>query len=76
VRIFTLIDSRHLLIAFSLGVVAAMAIYLAFRFTSAQHSEAANVHNPVPPLLILVIAGFLIWFVIYVVFFGLQGRPF
>lgn len=75
-RIFTLIDSHHLLIAFSLGVIAALAIYLAFRFTSAQHSEASNAHNPVPPVLILVIAGFLLWSVIYVVFFGLQGRPF
>jgi hypothetical protein len=31
--------------------------------------------NPVPPVLIFVFIGFVVWFVFYVIFFGIFGGP-
>jgi hypothetical protein len=64
-RIFSLIDFRHLELALFLGVVAALAIYLGFRDRS----------RPVPAVMIFVYAGFAVWAVLYLVFFGIMGGP-
>jgi hypothetical protein len=31
--------------------------------------------NPVPPVLILVFLGFIVWFIFYVIIFGIHGGP-
>ncbi len=64
-RIFTLIDYRHLVLALFLGLFAALSIYLAFR----HHSK------PVPILLVLLFLGVAAWVICYVVFFAIPGGP-
>jgi hypothetical protein len=64
-RLFTLIDFRHLILALFLGCVAALLIYLGFR----HHAR------PVPAILIFLSAGFVIWAVFYLVFFAILGGP-
>jgi hypothetical protein len=31
--------------------------------------------NPVPPVLILLFLGFIVWFIFYVIIFGIHGGP-
>jgi hypothetical protein len=62
-RIFSMVDFRHLLLALLLGCIAAVVIYVAFR----HHSR------PVPTVLIFFFAGFVIWAICYLIFFGFLG---
>ena len=64
-RIFALLDFQQVVLALFLGVVAALLIYLGFRDRS----------RPVPAVMIFVYAGFAVWAVLYVVFFGVFGGP-
>ena len=64
-RIFTLLDSHHLVLTLFLGIIAASSIYLAFR----HHSR------PVPAILAFLYIGFIVWAVLYVIFFGILGGP-
>jgi hypothetical protein len=64
-RIFTLVDFHHLVLALFLGAVAALLIYLGFRDRS----------RPIPAVLLFVYAGFAVWTILYVVFFGFLGGP-
>ena len=88
---FPLVDLQHWMLAIFLGLVAALLIYLAlrsFRYSQKRKDEigageeefyestGVRVKNhPVPPLLLFVILGFLIWFFFYVVIFGVKGGP-
>jgi hypothetical protein len=92
-RFFTLADFQHFILAFFLGLVAALVVYLAFRYRGSrgQPGEGSLVEegaeppeypeglrigdNPVPPILILLFLGFVVWFVVYVVVFGIFGGP-
>ena len=91
-RFFTLIDFQFLILALFLGLVAALVVYLAFRYTGGRKpeedsgggSEAAHSEypegfrigdNPVPPVLILLFLGFIVWFIFYVFIFGIHGGP-
>jgi hypothetical protein len=87
-RLFTLIDFRHLVLAFFLGCMAAMVLYVAFRYggTGRKGGEGRREmeefpdglragNSPVPLVLILVFTGFAVWFVLYAVFFGILGGP-
>jgi hypothetical protein len=64
-RIFTLLDSQHVILALFLGAVAALLIYLGFR----DHSR------PVPAIMVFVYVGFAVWAVLYMIFFGVLGGP-
>jgi hypothetical protein len=89
-RFFTLADFQHFVLAFFLGLAAALVIYLAFRPTGMKRGdeegeeEAATPEypdglrigdNPVPPLLVLLFLGFVVWFIFYVIIFGVLGGP-
>jgi hypothetical protein len=64
-RLFTLLDYHHIVLAVFLGCVAALSIYLAFR----HHSR------PVPGILIFVYLGVAVWAVFYVIFVAILGGP-
>ncbi len=93
-RLFTLIDFRHLVLAFFLGASAALVIYLSFRYpgkrsrgTGETEEERTAIPeeeypdglrigaNPVPPVLVYLFVGFVLWFICYVIFFGILGNP-
>ncbi len=88
-RFFSILDYQHEILAVFLGLVAALLIYLAFRtyyFTRKQQEEDSDraleypdeihgVNHPVPPFLLFLILGFVVWFLIYVIFFGIRGGP-
>ncbi len=89
-RFFETIDFQHLVLAICLGLAAALVIYAAFRNgrtegrrEEAPMSEGRSVpevprtgQNRVPPVLIFLYAGFVVWFIIYVIYFGLHREAF
>ena len=86
-RFFTAIDFQHLVLAFFLGLAAALVIYLAFRHGSDHGSdkkedlpgeyadEIRTGDNPVPLLLFLLYVGFFFWLIFYIIFIALKGGP-
>ena len=89
-RLFTLVDFHHLLLGLFLGIAAAIVVYLAFRYggnMNAGHGNGSDTHseeyaeglrigdNPVPPVLVFVFIGFGVWFIFYVIFYGIFGKP-
>ncbi len=88
-RFFAVLDYQHEILAVFLGVVVAVLIYLAFRsyyFTRQREDEESHrvleypdeihgVNHAVPPFLLFLIFGFIVWFLIYVIFFGIRGGP-
>jgi hypothetical protein len=87
-RFFTVLDLHHLVLAFFLGLVGALIVYLSFRYGATGNprregepinfpptsNEAGN--NPVPPILVFVYVGVLLSILLYVVFFILSGKAF
>ena len=77
------------MLALFLGLIAALVTYLGFRsgrYASRRGTELPPVEsgypdgieardNPVPPVLIFLYLGFLVWFIFYVIFFGLKRGP-
>ncbi|HME43142.1 MAG TPA: hypothetical protein VKF36_08665 [Syntrophorhabdales bacterium] len=87
-RLFSMLDAQHLILGIFLGLICAILIYLGFRsarFTKPRKQgeeresgypdglEIGN--NPVPPLLLFLFIGFVVWFIFYVIFFGVQRGP-
>ena len=41
-----------------------------------EYPEGVRIgNNPVPPVILFLFVAFLVWFVVYVVFFGILGGP-
>ena len=88
-RLFALLDAQHLILGVFLGLVCAILIYLGFqsaRYARPRKPEEEEresgypdgleiVNGPVPPLLLFLFAGFVVWFIFYVIFFGVQRGP-
>lgn len=88
-RFFWVLDYQHELLGAILGLVSALLVYLIFRsyyFTKERGDELMEqkfdypdeihgLNHPAPPHLIFVILGFIIWFVFYVIVFGIYGNP-
>jgi hypothetical protein len=98
-RLFTLIDFHHFLLALFLGGAAAIVVYLAFRYGGGSNGKEADAgegeggenidgeayhrypdgigigDNPMPPVLMFVLIGFIVWLICYAVFFGIFGGP-
>ena len=87
-RLFTLIDLHHLILALFLGLAAALTIYLAFRYgpfgKNAQDEneegsqeyfdeETTAQRRPVPPVLLFVYIGAAFSIIFYVIFSILRG---
>ena len=80
-RFFALLDLQHLVLAFFLGFAAVIVLYLAFRYVPPPDAEeekdapSRKGRKRIPPVLIFVYAGFIVWFVAYVIMVGLKGGP-
>jgi membrane protein DedA with SNARE-associated domain len=90
-RFFAVLDFQHEILAIFLGLVSALLIYLAlrsFRYSQERKDEkgakeqefyesiGVRIKNhPVPPFLLFLILGFIIWFFFYVIIFGVKGGP-
>ena len=86
-RLFTLLDMQHLILGIFLGAICAILIYLGFRSVrytrTNKHAERETGYpdgleienHPVPPLLLFLFLGFVVWFIFYVIFFGLGRGP-
>ncbi|MGA2957839.1 MAG: hypothetical protein ABSF48_19195 [Thermodesulfobacteriota bacterium] len=90
-RFFSVLDFQHEILAIFLGLVSALLIYLAlrsFRYSPERKDEKGTEeeefyesiwvriqNHPVPPFLLFLILGFIIWFFFYVIIFGVKGGP-
>jgi len=87
-RLFALLDAQHLILGIFLGLICAILIYLGFRSTrfaeprkqdeerESGYPDGLEIENhPFPPLLVFLFIGFVVWFIFYVIFFGLQRGP-
>ena len=89
-RFFDVLDFQYLVLAVFLGTASLLIIYLGFRSYSYSWKErpksAGDEHeypggikigtHPIPPLLYFIFLGFGVWFLIYVIFYGILGEPF
>jgi hypothetical protein len=90
-RFFDILDYQHLALGVFLGLATAVIMYLAFRtmrFTRERESSDVADQNfeypdglrgknhSVPPVLIFLYAGFVVWLILYVLYIGLfRGEP-
>ncbi len=91
-RFFAVQDFQHEILAIFLGLVCALLIYLAlrsYRYSQERKNDkgageeefyesiVVKIKNhPVPPALLFLILGFIIWFFFYVTIVGIKGGPF
>ena len=91
-RFFAVQDFQHEVLAIFLGLVCALLIYLAlrsYRYSQERKDEkgakeeefyetiGVRVKNhPIPPFVLFLILGFIIWFFFYVTIVGIKGGPF
>ncbi len=83
-RYFTLLDFQHMVLAFFIGLIAVILVSVAWwRYPrpdeeqpqEAVHESRPRVSHPVPPLLIFIIAGALLWALAYILVIGIMGGP-
>ncbi len=85
-RFFALFDLHHLVLAFCLGLVGALIVYLSFRYGAAGNTDreervdSAELKepdsNPVPPVLVFLYVAVLLSILLYAVLFVLSGKAF
>lgn len=86
-RFFDLLDFQYLVLAIFLGFVSAVLIYLGFQsysFSRRRKEEGEEEfpggirvqNHSIPPFLIFVVIGFIVWAIAYVILYGLRGEPF
>ena len=85
-RFFSLLDFRYYVLAIFLGLITALVLYLSFRRTSEEGEDErsdliefpeglSSAKHSIPSILLFVYLGFVIWAIIYVIFFGILGKP-
>jgi len=85
-RFFSLLDFRYYVLAICLGLTTVLVLYLSFRRTSEEGKDdrsdliefpegLSSARHPIPSILLFVYIGFVIWAIIYVIFFGILGKP-
>ncbi len=67
-RFFDTLDTQHLILGVFFGLVAALLIYIGF-------GGSRSKTHPLPPVVLFVFIGFAVWFVCYVIFWGLKAGP-
>lgn len=83
-RYFTLLDFQHWVVALSLGLLAVILIYVAWGLCpAAEEGEGRDGEylsggqnqgaNPIPPILIFIVIGALLWAVGYAIIEGILG---
>ena len=85
-RFFSLLDFRYYILAIFLGLITVLVLYLSFKRTSSEAEDdrsdmiefpegLSSAGHPIPPILLFVYIGFVLWAIIYVIFFGILGKP-
>ena len=90
-RFFPVLDFQHEILAIFLGLGSALLIYLAlrsFHYSPRRKDEKGTEkeefyesigvriqNHPIPPFLLFLILGFIVWFFFYVIIFGIKGGP-
>ena len=85
-RFFSLLDFRYYVLAIFLGLITVLVLYLSFKRTPSEAEDdrsdlvefpegLGSAKHPIPPILLFVYIGFVIWAIIYVIFFGILGKP-
>jgi len=84
-RYFILLDFQHMVLAFFLGLLAALFVYIAWRGYPAREADEASHDNqngshgapapPFPPLLVFILVGAILWLIAYAVLQGIYGGP-
>jgi hypothetical protein len=81
-RYFTLLDFQHMVLAFFIGLIAVILVSVAWwkyprpdeeEPLESLHAGSAGKSHPMPPLLIFIIAGALLWALAYVFIAGIMG---
>lgn len=88
-RYFGLLDFQYVILLVFLGLTALLLLYLAFGshvFTREKkekpqeledYPDGIQVRNKaIPPILIFIYVGFVIWAIAYVILIGARGVPF
>jgi hypothetical protein len=85
-RFFPLLDIQYVTLAFFMGLGGLIAIWLAFRghrregegqVEEGEYPDGIRIgRGPLPPLLVLVYAGFLLWALAYAIKVGIMGPSF
>ena len=85
-RFFSLLDFRYYILAIFLGLITVLVLYLSFKRTSSEAEDdrsdmiefperLSSAGHPIPPIVLFVYIGFVLWAIIYVIFFGILGKP-
>ncbi|MEE9611885.1 MAG: hypothetical protein V3W19_11570 [Desulfatiglandales bacterium] len=88
-RYFSLLDFQYVILLVFLGLIVIILLYVAFGsdvFTRERREKPQELENypdgiqvrnkPIPPILIFIYVGFVIWAIVYVLMIGVRGRPF
>jgi len=84
-RFYSLLDFQYAVLAFFLGLIAALLLYLGFKGTKREMEEEetetiqyleglSSTKHSIPPLLIFLYIGFAVWAVIYVIFVAIRAE--
>jgi len=85
-RFFALLDFRYYVLAVFLGLITVLIIYISFKRTPAEEEEDRGdfmelpeepsvAQHPIPPILLFIYIGVVIWSILYVIFWGILGEP-
>ena len=81
-RYFALLDFQHMVLAFFIGLIGIILVSIAWWIypppdeeqpQDAVHEEISRESRPVPPLLIFIMVGVLLWALAYVYVVGIMG---
>ncbi len=85
-RSFPMIDVQYVVLALFMGLGALLVLWIAFRGYHDEEDEERDLegypdgikagNGPIPALLLLIYAGFLIWALGYALKVGVAGPPF
>ena len=67
-RFFDMLNTQHLILGVFFGLIAALLVYIGF-------GGSRSKNPPLPTVVLFVFIGFAVWFVCYVIFWGLKGGP-
>ena len=87
-RLFSLLDFQYFILAFFLGLISVLLVYLGFKGWVSQEKGAVEeegegrieypeglreAKHPIPPLLLFVYIGVAVWAVAYAILIGIFG---
>ena len=86
-RLFSLLDFQYFILAFFLGLIAVLLVYLGFKGWLSQAREETEegqeslkytdelreAKHPIPPILVFVYIGVVVWAVAYAILIGIFG---